>query len=205
MYFRIPFWALAGLKIPSMYSINAQALDIMNQDWGSDIYQWTEPSEVSDVQGQSDLTQSGLFESTYNTPQNSGLTGSEDPDLFDWTDINAPTAGFDDTLAANTDFIATACTSDSSLPRISKRKKKPKDICPADSSSSSSSRVKQPDCRPESDICPIGKTAMCCDGEKQGWLKWNGFSVGHCINCKLYFLSKASIFDQSTLCFLALI
>ena len=176
----------------TIHFINAQASDIMNQDWGSDIYQWSEPSELSNVQGQGDLTQSSLFDSTYSTLQNPGLTAPEDLDLFDWTDLNTPTSDFDDSLVADTDTIAIGCTSDSSQSRISKRKKKAKDICPADSSSSSSSSVKQPDCRPESELCPLGKTAMCCVGEKQGWFKWGGFSVGGCINCKLYILSKSA-------------
>ena len=189
MYYRISLWTLVGLKITSMCFINAQASDIMAQDWGSDIYQWSEPLEAPNVQHQGDFTQTDLFGSTGDTLQSTGLTGPEDPDLFDWMDLNAPASDFDNTLAADIDFITTSCTSDSSQPRISKRKKS-KNICPADSTSSSSSRVKQPDCRPESEICPIGKTAMCCDGEQQGWLKWYGFSVGGCIKCKICFLSQ---------------
>lgn len=197
MYLKFSFWTLASLQIPFIYLVHAQASDIMSQDWGSDIYQWSEPSEVSNVQGQNDLIQPSLFESAL---PNSGTTVPEDPDLFDWTDLDAPTSDFDN-LAADTDPIAIGCTSDSSQSRISKRKKKPKNICPADSSSSSSSLsgVKAPECRLESEICPFGKKAMCCDGEKYGWLKWYGFAVGNCIPCRLHvFSSLQSSIHQST-------
>lgn len=175
----------------SIYFINAQAVDIISQDWGPDLNLWSESAEALNVHNQDDLIQSDLFGSTGSTLQNPGLTGPEDSDPHDWMDFDALTLENDDTLLADADFVADSCTSDNSLPRISKRKKSKK-ICPADStsSSSSSSRVKESDCRPESEICPIGKTAMCCIGEKQGWLKWEGFSVGNCIKCNLYFLPK---------------
>lgn len=168
--------------------MNAQALDTMSQDWEPDIYQWSESSEAPEMQNQGESIQSDLFGSTGNILQDSGSPGPEDPDLFDWMDLNAPTPDVDNTLAVvDTSSIAIACTSDGSPPTISKRKKS-KSICPTTLDTPSSSSVKEPDCRPESEICPIGKTAMCCGGEKEAWDRYYGFSVGGCIKCNLCFL-----------------
>lgn len=172
----------------TMCFINARALDTMSQDWNPDTYQWTDLLEVPEVQNQGEFIQSDLSGSTDSTLQNSGHTGLEDPDLFDWMDPSALTSDFDNTLALDTDSIAIGCTSDSSPPRISKRKKKQKEkqVCPATSTSPSTSGVEELDCTPESQICPIGKTALCCNGEKEAWERWYGHSVGGCIKCNRY-------------------
>jgi hypothetical protein len=144
--------------------------------FGSD--PWSESSEDESVIYNPDATQSDLY---VLEPEPVDV---QDPHLFDLTDPNAPVIDFHDTFAfADIDLLASDCTSDG-VQTISKRKKGK--MCPT-TLNPSSSQVKEPECLPERDICPAGKTAMCCTGEKQAWNMWFGFSVGKCINCTHFF------------------
>jgi hypothetical protein len=103
--------------------------------------------------------------------------GFEDPQLIGFTHPNGPVT---DILAfADIDLLASDCTYDG-MRTISKKKKR--EMCPT-TWNPSSSQVKEPECRPEGQICPVSKTAMCCIGQREAWYGWHGFSVGECIKC----------------------
>ena len=190
--------------------MDAEGQDMINQDWWPDYPSYTEAlnqwpdAAGSDMPGQGELIQSDLFGLTGNTLHESESTITEDPNLFNFVDLNVPTLDSDNIwVAAATDSLASGCASEGSLPgtSISKRGKSKK-ICPATldppatlNPPSAASLLKKPECRPESEICPVGKTAMCCTGERQGWDKFSGFSVGNCMKCT-FVLSSSSAFGD---------
>lgn len=212
MYHRFIPWTLAGLKIMSIYFVLAEEVDFMSQDWWpdypniEDTSQWSESPGAPNMEIQGEFVQSDLFGSTSDTLLGSGPIGPEDYDLFEMVDLNAPIPDFDNTVAvADTDSFISACASDGSPPTtLLSKGKKSKKLCPATTLDPPAiPRLKEPECKLNSRMCPITKTAMCCNGEKQGWDKYSGFSVGGCIKCShssylsFHFLSKSSIFNRS--------
>jgi hypothetical protein len=185
MSFRFLFFTPVLLRTMSLSLVKAQEADIIMDWWPEetttdypytfDSDPWSESSEDGSVIYNPDTwTQSDLY---VLEPEPVDVA---DPRLFDLTDPNAPVIDFHDTFAfADIDLLASDCTSDG-VQTISKRKKGK--MCPT-TLNPSSSQVKEPECRPEGDICPAGKKAMCCTGEKTAWNMWYGFSVGKCINC----------------------
>lgn len=183
MVHRFLFLILAGLKIESICSVIIQERDPLSQDWWPD-YQ---------NENQGDYTQSDLFTSTGNNQQESEYAAPIASDFFDSPDPSLSILDSDNILdAGDPDSLTLGCSSEDSSPMTGLSKgKKSKKICPATTLDLPSAATfdKKSDCKPESEICPIGKSAMCCDGETQGWLAYSGFSVGGCIKCKLSHVS----------------
>lgn len=206
MFVRFILFALAALGVINICFAIAQEADTLNWDWWSEStdYPYNDDSnqlsaslQDPDTQNQGESIQSNLFGpsdllySDTNPLEKLESMGLDNPNLFDSIDPNAPMPDLDNSIALDdTDSFTSGCSSDGTA-RISKRKKG--EECRANYKNPSSSRTKEPECKPESEICPMSKTAMCCIGAKEAWERWSGFSVGGCIKC-MFFLRPRTPF-----------